>query len=81
MDFMMKKLAWLLDKFSSKIPSVNIPWEKLAFYQNILDEYLSKANMIFPVDTIMTILIIYGAFRAALLVIWTLSFIRSLLPF
>jgi len=81
MDFMMKKLAWLLDKFSSKIPDVNIPWEKLQIYQNILDEYLSQANMIFPVDAILAILIIYGAFRAALLVIWTIKFIRDLLPF
>lgn len=81
MSFMMEKIAWLLNKFSGKIPAVDIPWDNLSKYQTVLDEYLSQANILFPVDTLLTILIIYGVFRAALLVIWTISFVRSLLPF
>lgn len=78
---MMNKLAGLFEKFGSKIPKAEVPWSDLTKYQSVLDEYLATANMIFPVQALLTILIAYGTFRAVLLVIWIISFIRSMLPF
>jgi hypothetical protein len=81
MDFMMDKITWLLNKFNLKIPSFTIPWNKLTEMMDIINPYLAQANIIFPVDTILTILIIMGSIRAVLLVIWSLAFIRKMLPF
>lgn len=81
MDFMMDKLSWLLDKFGAEVPQVNIPWEKLNTMMDVLNPYLAQANIIFPVDAILTMLIILGGIRAILLVIWSISFVRKMLPF
>lgn len=81
MDFMMNKLADLLNKFSGKIPSLNIPWDKFSHGMDVITPYLSKMNVLFPVDTILTILVLWGTFRAVLLVIWTITFFRKMLPF
>lgn len=81
MDWMMEKVAWIIDKFADKIPQINIPWERFESGMDVITPHLSKMNVIFPVDTILTILILWGTFRAVLLIIWTLSFIRKLLPF
>lgn len=81
MSFFMDKISWLLDKFAGKIPQVEIPWEKFSSFMDIVNPYLSQANIIFPVDALLTILILYGTIRAILLIIWTVAFIRKLLPF
>lgn len=78
---MMNKISQMLEKFGSKIPKMEVPWDNLATYQLVLDEYLAQANMIFPVGTILTILIAYGTVRAVMLAIWVIKFIRDLLPF
>lgn len=81
MDFMMDKLSWLLDKFGAKIPSITIPWEKFHAGMDLITPHLSTMNVLFPVDTILTILILWGTFRAILLIIWTITFVRKMLPF
>lgn len=81
MDFMMNKLSELLEKFGSKLPALEMPWNNLAKYQAVIDQYLSQANVIFPVGAILTMLIAYGTLRAVLLAIWVIKFIRDLLPF
>lgn len=77
----MNKLAELLDKFGSKIPSIDIPWEKFHNGMDLITPHLSTMNIIFPVDTILTILVLWGTFRAILLIIWSITFIRKMLPF
>jgi hypothetical protein len=81
MDYMLDKVGWLLKKFGGKIPKVDIPWDKLTSMMDVINPYLAEANQIFPVDTLLTVLIIWAGLRAALFIIWTISFVRKLLPF
>lgn len=81
MDFFMSKVTEIIQKFSKKMDVPVIPWENLKIFMRRLDEYLADANMIFPVDTILTIMIILLGIFAVLLFVWALKFIRDLLPF
>ncbi len=77
----MNKLTGILNKFAGKIPSFNIPWHKFSQYMDTVTPYLSQMNVIFPIDTFLTILILWGTMRAVMLVIWGISFVRKMLPF
>lgn len=81
MDFFMSKVTEIINKFSKKITVPKIPWENLQRYMNTVTEYLADANILFPVDTILTILAIFVGICAVLLFVWALKFIRDLLPF
>lgn len=81
MDFIFNKLSWLINKFGSKVPNVKVPFEKLTHFMDVINPYLAQANVIFPVDAVLLILIILGGIRAILLLVWTLEFIRKMLPF
>lgn len=81
MDFFMSKLSGMFDMFGAKIPQVNIPWAKFGQFMDVVNPYLAQANVIFPVDALLAMLVIWGTIRVALLIIWTISFIRRMLPF
>lgn len=81
MDFFMSKVTEIINRFSGMISVPVIPWENLQKFMDKITEYLSQANMIFPVDAILTILVIFVGICAVLLFIWALKFIRDLLPF
>lgn len=81
MNWFIDKIAWVMDKFGKKVPKADIPWDKLDSFMNTLTPYLADANILFPVDDILAMLIILMAIRAVLLAIWVIKFIRGLLPF
>lgn len=81
MDFMLDKISWLLNKFSGKIKIPVIPWEKLNAMMEVVNPYLADANVIFPVDTIIQITLINMGIQAVMLLIWTITFVRKMLPF
>lgn len=77
----MNTLAGIFDRFSDRIPNFEMPFNKYYTYWPMIEGYLIQANSIFPVDAILSMLIILGTLRGVLLVIWTIKFVRQLLPF
>lgn len=81
MDFFMNKIADLLDQYGGQINIPVIPWEKLSEGMAIINQYLAEANRIFPVYELLFMLSILLGIKAVLILIWTVKFIRDLLPF
>lgn len=81
MSYFFDKIASLADKFRLKIPSLDIPWDKLGEMMSRVNPYLADANQIFPVDAILTCLGIWCVLQVVLLTIWVFKFLRDLLPF
>ncbi|MEW9702926.1 hypothetical protein [Paenibacillus sp. SI8] len=81
MDFIYNKLSGILERFGASIPNFELPFNRLAEFMAVLNPHLAQANILFPVDAVVTILIILGAVRAVLLVIWGIEFVRKMLPF
>lgn len=81
MNFLMSKITEWLNKASSAIEVPEIPWHKFEEMMQVVNPYLSQANILFPVDAILLMLIIFAGIRVVLIVLWGLQFIRGMFPF
>lgn len=77
----MNNISGLLEKFGNKIPALNVPWHQYADQMSVITPYIAKANILFPIDTALTIISIRFVIAAILLIIWTIQFVRKMLPF
>lgn len=80
MDRLLDIIIDMVGRFGGSITAPDIPWNKLYSMMDVLMPYLRKANSIFPVDDILAIFVILGAIRIVLIVLWSIKFIRSMLP-
>lgn len=61
----------ILDFLFGLLPSFSIDDTKLSTSWEIIIEYVEKANKIFPVDTLMTVIGIFCAFAVAMFAYWS----------
>lgn len=81
MDFFMNFIADILKRFGSKIPTVDFNFDKFPEMLAKIQPYLAEANIIFPIDDLLLMVIIITGLWSILMVIWMIQFIRNLLPF
>lgn len=81
MDRLLQVIIDMVGRFGGAVTAPDIPWSKLYSMMDVLQPYLSEANILFPVDDILLMMIIFGAIRIVLIVLWSIKFIRSMLPF
>lgn len=81
MDRLLDVVIDLVVQFGGAIPIPEIPWDKLTSMMDFLMPHLIKANSLFPVDEIFQCLIVLGGIRIILVILWSVKFIRSMLPF
>lgn len=81
MDFMLGKITELINKYAEGFNVPEIPIDRFNYYMGVISNFLAQANTIFPVDDLLVILGILIGLTAVMFVIWTISFIRKLLPF
>lgn len=63
-------IANILDFIFGLLPSFSIDDSKLAQSWQIVNDYVEKANKIFPIDTLMTVIGIFCAFAVAMFIYW-----------
>lgn len=80
MDRLIDVVIDMVKLFGGAVEIPAIPWDKLYSMMDKLMPYLNKANSIFPVDDIFQIFIILGAIRLILVILWSIKFVRSMLP-
>ena len=81
MDRLLQVIIDMVGRFGGAVTPPTIPFDKLYSMMDVLMPYLNKANSIFPVDDILFIFVILGGIRIVLIVLWSIKFIRSMLPF
>lgn len=63
-------IAKILDFIFDLLPSFSLDNSKLSESWEIVNRYLEKANKIFPIDTLMTVIGIFCAFAVAMFAYW-----------
>lgn len=80
-DGLYNSTAAFLEKVSAWIPEWNPPWHKLTEKWAFMEQYIKQANVLFPLDSLLTIAGLIVTFLGIMLIIWGIKFIRDMLPF
>lgn len=80
-DGLFNFMSSFLETVADWVEPVYIPWGRLTEKWAIFQPYITKWNTIFPLDSLMTIAGLMIAFVTVVLIIWTIKFIKSFIPF
>ncbi|MGL4338706.1 MAG: hypothetical protein ACRCST_17600 [Turicibacter sp.] len=70
-----------LNKASSFIPSINIPFDKYSESWGVVSKYIYTANVFLPIDAFITIMGIILSFIGVMIIIWLITFLLDQIPF
>lgn len=80
LDSLMNSAAGFMEKVSRWISFPAIPWSEFQPAWNQLIDTIAPWNRIFPITDAITIIGLILAFTAALMILFTIAFIKSFIP-
>jgi hypothetical protein len=80
LDKLMNTAAGFMEKVSTWISFPTLPWADFATYWAEFVDMIAPWNKVFPLTDIMTIIGLILGFSAAMMVLWTVAFIKSFIP-
>lgn len=80
-DGMFNYMSSFLESVADWVQPITIPWGKLTEKWAVFQPYITKWNTILPLDSLMTVAGLIISFITIILIIWTIKFIKSFIPF
>jgi hypothetical protein len=80
-DGIFNAVSGFMEKVAKWIPSFDIPWDTFFKKWGLIGYYLRMANVLFPVDDLLTIMGLVVTFLSILMILWGIKFLKEMIPF